>query len=210
MSSSLRYSKLWIMPSNVRTFTPKKAAEEIGCSSDTIRRYCALFARHLSEGATPQAGRSRLLTQEDVYLLGVAKKQIENGLTVEEVDILLSTVAVPASMVAPAPSEALAPASPEVPEALALLRQMTSALDRMEVREGRIAKLEEDSSSKDKRIDQLEGQVEDLREALQALASPAPKPSPSPWVAYIPFGVGLAVILLVVAAVALAVAMLGK
>lgn len=198
------------MPSNVRTFTPKKAAEEIGCSSDTIRRYCALFARHLSEGATPQAGRPRLLTPEDVYLLGIAKQQIEIGATVEEVDTLLSTVAVPAEIAAPALSEALAPASPEVPEALALLRQMTSALERIEAKEGRLAKLEEDGATKAKRIDQLEDQVEDLRKTLQGLASPAPKPSPSPWAVYIPYALGMGLILVIVAAVAVAVAFLGK
>ena len=87
---------------------------------------------------------------------------------------------------------------------------MTSALDRIEAKEGRLSKLEEDGATKARRIDQLEDQVEDLRKALQGLASPAPKPSPSPWAAYIPYALGMGLILVIVAAVALAVALLGK
>lgn len=131
------------MALNARTYTPKKAGDVIGCSADTIRRYCSLYGHHLSDGATPRPGQARILTEEDLHLLGIAKRETEFGRTIEEIDELLATVALPESL-AIIDDEAIVETSPEVPEAVALLRQMATTLGKLEARDERVAKLEAD------------------------------------------------------------------
>lgn len=152
------------MARDPRTFTPKKAAEAIGCSADTVRRYCALYGRHLSEGARPEAGATRVLTATDVYLLRLAKSQTEAGSSIEEIDRLLDTVALPPEVeVEPEEGERsnLPALASDVPEAVALLRQMASTLDRLEAR--------------DRRFDDFAGELADLRKLLD----PRPEEPPA-------------------------------
>ena len=192
------------MARSPRTYTPKKAGEEIGASADTIRRYCQLYRRHLSEGATPSPGKSRVLTTIDVYLLKLAKQATEGGSTVEEVDSLLASVAIPEDLVVGVEAtegegETLpATTGDQVSEsALALLRQMASTLDRLEAR--------------DRRFDQLAQEVADLRRVIESQPSPAPAvetPKRSPWSPYLPYVIAVAVVVFVILAIALVVALL--
>lgn len=192
------------MARSPRTYTPKKAGEEIGASADTIRRYCQLYRRHLSEGATPSPGKSRVLTTIDVYLLKLAKQATEGGSTVEEVDSLLASVALPEDLVVGVEAtegegETLpATTGDQVSEsALALLRQMASTLDRLEAR--------------DRRFDQLAQEVADLRRVIESQPSPAPAvetPKRSPWSAYLPYVIAVAVVVVAILAIALVVALL--
>ena len=191
------------MARSPRTYTPKKAGEEIGASADTIRRYCQLYRRHLSEGATPSPGKSRVLTTIDVYLLKLAKQATEAGSTVEDVDTLLASVAIPEGLVAgeeatEGEGETLpATTGDQVSEsALALLRQMASTLDRLEAR--------------DRRFDQLAQEVADLRRVIESQPStPAVEtPKRSPWSAYLPYVAAVAVVVFVILAIALVVALL--
>lgn len=191
------------MARSPRTYTPKKAGEEIGASADTIRRYCQLYRRHLSEGATPSPGKSRVLTTIDVYLLKLAKQATEGGSTVEEVDSLLASVALPEDLVVgeeatEGEGETLpATTGDQVSEsALALLRQMASTLDRLEAR--------------DRRFDQLAQEVADLRRVIESQPSPAPVETPkrSPWSAYLPYVIAVAVVVVAILAIALVVALL--
>ena len=188
------------------TYTPKKAGEEIGASPDTIRRYCQLYRRHLSEGATPAPGRSRVLTAVDVHLLKLAKKATEGGATVEEVDQLLSSVALPEDLVAGEEDQgsettSLTATGDQVSEsAILLLRQMAATLERLEAR--------------DRRFDQLAQEVADLRRIVDSppvASSPAPvveTPKPAPWVRYLPFVVAVAVVVFVILVIVLIVALL--
>lgn len=205
------------MARSPRTYTPKKAGEEINASADTIRRYCQLYRRHLSEGATPDPGRPRLLTAIDVYLLRLAKQATEAGSTVDEVDSLLASVALPEDLVAG--EEAVAGetlpivASPtEAPEAVALLRQMASTLERLATQGDRLASLEDQVGAKEARLTTLEGEVADLRRAVAtATSSPAPAVEPSKrssWSPYLPYVVAVAVVVFVILAIALVVALL--
>lgn len=198
------------MARSPRTFTPKKAGEEIGASADTIRRYCQLYRRHLSEGATPSPGKSRLLTAVDVYLLRLAKQATEAGSTVEEVDTLLASVALPEDLVAG--EEAVEGEGETLPatigetvsdSAVALLRQLATTLDRLEAR--------------DRRFDQLAQEIADLRRVIEsppATSSPAPTvetPQPSPatfWSAYAPYVVAVVAVVLAILVIALVVALL--
>lgn len=191
------------MARSPRTYTPKKAGEEIGASADTIRRYCRLYRRHLSEGATPSPGKSRVLTTIDVYLLKLAKQATEAGSTVEEIDQLLSTVALPEDLVVgeeanEGEGETLpATTGDQVSEsALALLRQMAATLDRLEAR--------------DRRFDQLAQEVADLRRVIESQPSPAPAVTPkrSPWSPYLPYVIAVAVVVVAILAIALVVALL--
>ena len=191
------------MARSPRTYTPKKAGEEIGASADTIRRYCQIYRRHLSEGATPSPGKSRVLTTIDVYLLKLAKQATEAGSTVEDVDTLLASVAIPEGLVAgeettEGEGETLpATTGDQVSEsALALLRQMASTLDRLEAR--------------DRRFDQLAQEVADLRRVIESQPStPAVEtPKRSPWSAYLPYVAAIAVVVFVILAIALVVALL--
>lgn len=158
------------MVEDPRTYTPKKAGEEIGCSSDTIRRYCGLYARHLSDGATPPSGRPRLLSPEDVFILKVAKAQTELGLTIEEVDEFLETVAVPEALVVQAEEDDRGGqvtdqgGQGEPTEALALMRQVATSLDRI--------------ADQGDRLERLEGELVNLRQALEKPPAPIPAPAP--------------------------------
>lgn len=192
------------MGRNPRTYTPKKAGEEIGASPDTIRRYCQLYRRHLSEGATPSPGKARVLTAVDVHLLRLAKQATEAGSTVEEVDQLLETVALPEDLVVgeEATSEGetsqLATTGDQVSEsALLLLRQMAATLDRLEAR--------------DRRFDQLAQEVAELRRVIESppvAATAVETPKRSPWASYIPFVIAIAVVVFSILIIALVVALL--
>lgn len=190
------------MARDPRTYTPKKAGEEIGASADTIRRYCQLYRRHLSPGATPEAGRSRVLNQVDVYLLSVAKKATEAGSTVEEVDDILATIAIPEEIIAgeeedqvgetlPAPVESVVSES-----ALALLRQMSATLERLEAR--------------DRRFDQLAEEIASLKKVIESPPQSPPvdvRPA-STWSQYLPYIVAVAVVIGAILVIALIVALL--
>ena len=190
------------MARDPRTYTPKKAGEEIGASADTIRRYCQLYRRHLSPGATPEAGRSRVLNQVDVYLLSVAKKATEAGSTVEEVDDILATIAIPEDVIAgddedqvvetlPAPVESVVSES-----ALALLRQMSATLERLEAR--------------DRRFDQLAEEIASLKRVIESPPQSPPvdvRPA-STWSQYLPYMVAVAVVIGAILVIALIVALL--
>ena len=189
------------------TFTPKKAGEEINASADTIRRYCQLYRRHLSEGATPAPGRPRVLTAVDVHLLKLAKKATEAGSTVEEVDQLLETVAIPESLIAGEDDDQVVETLPattavEAGEAVALLRQMASTLERLATQGDRLASLED-------QVGELRRLVSDLSAAPApaSVASP-PAPKPSPWAAYLPFAAAVAVVVVAILVIALIVALL--
>ena len=206
------------MARSPRTFTPKKAGEEIGASADTIRRYCQLYRRHLSEGATPSPGKPRVLTTIDVYLLKLAKQATEAGSTIEEVDSLLASVALPEDLVVgeeAGEGETLptVAGSTEAPEAVALLRQMAATLERLASQGDRLAALEDQVVAKEARLAALEGEVGDLRRAVEVATSSPPAPavetrkSPT-WSAYVPYLIGVGVVALLIVTVAAVVALL--
>jgi hypothetical protein len=144
------------------------------------------------------------LTTIDVYLLKLAKQATEGGSTVEEVDSLLASVAIPEDLVVgdeatEGEGETLpATTGDQVSEsALALLRQMAATLDRLEAR--------------DRRFDQLAQEVADLRRVIESQPSPAPAvetPKRSPWSPYLPYVIAVAVVVVAILAIALVVALL--
>jgi len=150
-----------------------------------------------------------MLTAVDIHILKIAKAQTEAGLTVEEVDDLLATVAIPEEMVIePEDDEAAIVPAPTSDEGVgvALLRQMATALDRLEAKEARLAKVEADLESRAAQLARLEADIADLKAAVETRPQ-APAPRPSPWAVYGPYIIGVAVVAGVIVAVALVVAL---
>lgn len=184
-----------------RTYTPKKAGEALGVSADTIRRYCQLYRRHLSPGATPEAGRARVLNDVDLFVLRTAKQLTEAGSSIEEIDDILATVAIPEGIVAEDDDQVIEtlPATVEggVSEsALALLRQMSATLERLEAR--------------DRRFDQLAEEIASLKKIIESPPHSAPvdvRPA-STWSPYLPFIVAVGAVAVVILVIALIVALL--
>jgi len=150
-----------------------------------------------------------MLTAVDIYILKIAKAQTEAGLTVEEVNDILSTVAIPeevvdeqeagevATMPAPANDEGVG---------YALLRQMATTLDRLEAKEVRLAKVEADIEEKTALLARLQDDIASLKTRVET-QSAAPALRPSPWATYGPYITGIAVVIGVILAVALVVAL---
>lgn len=151
------------------------------------------------------------MTAIDIYLLRLAKQATEAGSTVEEVDTLLASVALPEDLVASEEAveggdqvETLPATTGETvsDSALALLRQLATTLDRLEAR--------------DRRFDQLTQEIADLRRVIESqplTPSPAPtvetpQPSPTFWSAYAPYVVAVAAVVLSILVIALVVALL--
>ena len=85
------------MPANhatVLNYTPSQVAQMLGTSTNTIRRYAAQFAGHLSPDANPAPGAVRSFTAEDVAVLRAARAHLVAGQTYERVNQLLETVVV--------------------------------------------------------------------------------------------------------------------
>jgi hypothetical protein len=137
-------------------------------------------------------------------ILKLAKQATEGGSTVDDVDSLLASVAIPEDLVlgdeaTEGEGETLpATTGDQVSEsALALLRQMAATLDRLEAR--------------DRRFDQLAQEVADLRRVIESQPSPAPAvetPKRSPWSPYLPYVIAVAVVVVAILAIALVVALL--
>ena len=143
------------------------------------------------------------MTAVDVYLLKLAKKATEAGSTVEEVDQLLETVAIPESLIAGEGDDLVGETLPattavEVPEAVALLRQMASTLERLATQGDRLASLED-------QVVELRRSVSDLSPAPAPVAS---SPAPKPWAPYLPFVAAVAVVVVAILVIALIVALL--
>lgn len=71
---------------------PGQVAKQLGVSTQTVRRYCTQLWKHLSEGASPQKGQARTLTDKDVLVLKQAHTWLDSGHTYEEVKQMLDGI----------------------------------------------------------------------------------------------------------------------
>lgn len=174
-----------------KIYTPKAAAEAVGCSPDTIRRYCAEYGRHLSEGAKPGHGEARVMTAVDVYLLQLIKREVDRKTPSSDIHKLLESVAIPESLLADDdPGEALTRATDSTsnvavfdsPDVVALVRQITSSLAAVEGQDRRIGQVETD-------VGELRRVVDTLRDLVNGQPD-RPKPPAIP-PAYIVLSVAL-------------------
>ena len=70
--------------------TPKQAAELLGISVPTLRRWSKQFTSFLSPGARPGKGKHRSYTQGDMAVMARAKGLLEAGLTYQRVAGILA------------------------------------------------------------------------------------------------------------------------
>ena len=83
------------MPTNahaVTNLTVAQAAETLDVSPQTMRRYSWEFRNYLSADATPPPGGTRFFTQDDIQILGYARRQLLAGETYERTCEYLETV----------------------------------------------------------------------------------------------------------------------
>lgn len=78
-----------------KTHTPGQAAQALGVTAQSIRRYCSRFFAHLDPEAAPAKGRPRLLSDADLYKLRQINEWTRAGKTYEEIDALLDGLTVP-------------------------------------------------------------------------------------------------------------------
>lgn len=141
-----------------------------------------------------------MLTDVDIYVLRVARQATEAGSSVEEVDDLLASVAIPEDVVGddqvvetlPAPVESGVSES-----ALALLRQMSATLERLEAR--------------DRRFDQLAEEIAAIKKAIESPPDYPPVEIRRPattWSAYLPYIVAVGAVAVAILVITLIVALL--
>lgn len=65
-------------------YSPKQAAENLGISGSTVRRYAATFGDMLSEYANPETGKRRSFTSADVEVMRVIQSYLAAGLSEQE------------------------------------------------------------------------------------------------------------------------------
>lgn len=77
--------------------SPSQAAEQIGVSVSSLRRWSSEFAAALSAAASPPSGQRRSYTPADVIILQHAAELLAAGRSVSEVAGILQTVELGAS-----------------------------------------------------------------------------------------------------------------
>ena len=135
--------------------TPKQAAEKLGISVASLRRWSGEFAAALSSYATPPAGQRRSYTPDNLTVLQHARELLAAGNSVSEVAAILPTIEIDSE---PPDSETLpAPAN------------QFEFLDRL---------IEQVSTLADQRsqIDRQAGEIDDLCRRLDALETDKRKP----------------------------------
>lgn len=70
--------------------TTHQAAQLFNVNPQTIRRWVDEFGKHLSPSATPQQGRSRILTDADMQVLALIAELKEQGKVYEDIHAALS------------------------------------------------------------------------------------------------------------------------
>lgn len=78
--------------------SPGQAANFLKIPPSTLRLWSRQFARHLSADATPEEGRRRSYTADDLKVLTRAAELLRLGKTVEEADRLLGVTPEPADL----------------------------------------------------------------------------------------------------------------
>ena len=147
------------MSSQPSTYKPGEVAERLECSADTVRRYSARFAQHLSPSANPGKGKARLYNADDVYTLQTIKSLVEQGLKYDEIEEELKSLTLPESIVPVAPELD----SPQLPAPVALLQQMVSTLESL-------ADQSEQTNRLSRQVDQLSVENANLRSELEGLS----------------------------------------
>ena len=133
--------------------SPSQAADKIGVSVQTLRRWSGEFADSLSPEASPPKGKRRSYTPADLVMLAHAQELLASGRSVSEVAGILQTIEAPPEAVAetlPAPVDqfagferlidqvsALADQKSEIERQATEIDELRRRLDAIETRERR-------------------------------------------------------------------------
>lgn len=71
-------------------YKTRQAAQFLGVHENTVRLWCAQFAAHLSPGANPPKGSTRILTADDLALLALVRDGRTASKGLQELDIELA------------------------------------------------------------------------------------------------------------------------
>lgn len=178
------------------TYTPGEAAESLGITAQSVRRYCGRFFAHLSPGASPAKGVARVLTISDLYKLRQVNEWTAQGKTYEEIDGLLDTLIVP-------DDAALAPTEPNIqetlpamiPEGLAILQRVDQSLQAVATQTTQLSALTTITDRHTQEITRLTDELKNIkanRDRRTVFAVTA-----LPWLVVAIIGLVLAVLLLV-------------
>lgn len=147
---------------------PKQAAELLGVSVPTVRRWANQFASSLSEGASPGRGRHRHYTEEDIEVLAKAKELLASGLTYDKVAQILSLESGP-----PRKSKSLVPTAVPAEPPFSLAHMMdfeeatATALQLISERDGQLAGALETIADQRAEIEKLRKRIDDLERRVQ-------------------------------------------
>ena len=157
---------------------PKEAAEVLGVAVPTLRRWSKHFARFLSSQASPQGGRHRSYTEEDLAMLARAKGLLEAGLTYERVAEMLSgeEVASAAPSSAPPAEQTILVPTPTATETRQLApasfqEVLVRALELASQRNDELGEALQVIAEQKNAIHELEGRVDELELKAQQAGS---------------------------------------
>lgn len=149
------------------TMTPKEAADIIGVTAQSVRRYTQRFSRFLSPGASPEPGHPRTLTPEDVYILQFVADQTRDGQDYDTVEEMLETLPLPETVELPAQETV-----PQVPEGLAVLSRLGDTLDRVEGSLTALSGQVTETNTLHHRLDQLQAENREIQTFLEQITRP--------------------------------------
>lgn len=139
-----------------KTYKPADIAKELNVSTNTIRGWCNQFSDHLSDRATPQSGRERVITSLDRTVLHYIAGLRNDGFTYDEIASRLAETTFtedespePLTVVTETPETSLEPVDP----ALVVLASSVQT----------IAEHLAQSADRSREIDQLRAEVTQLR-----------------------------------------------
>lgn len=143
------------------TYAPAQAARLASVSPASVRNYCKRFSRWFSADATPPAGQARSFTADDVRLLRYVGMATSAGATLAEVDARLDDGALDDFTWSPPDPDAPAPPAADPGAALApIAAALIGQLEHMRQREAQLTDALLDAQ---RRIGQLESQLEARR-----------------------------------------------
>ena len=149
--------------------SPRQAAELLGVSPPTIRRWSNCFANSLSADASPERGRHRHYTEEDIEVMAKAKELLASGLTYERVAQLLAVEAK-----GPSESKSLLPTVLPAEPPLSLVRKAmgfdeatSRALQIISERDGQLAGALQTIVDQRVEIEKLRKRIDDLERRIQ-------------------------------------------
>ena len=132
---------------------PSRAAEQIGVSVQTLRRWSGVFAAALSPEASPPKGQRRSYTPSDMLLFRHAQELLASGRSVEETANILQTVELDTEAAAAPSAETL----PATVDQFAGFERMLDHLSQLADQKVMIERQASEIDDLRRRLDALEG-----------------------------------------------------